>query len=103
MPTQATAQDGDCLCGLAMNAGFLDCGPLRALGENAGLLARALVAGDVVTIPDLAPELMDKSVDKLHKFKKKNSPPVSIRFVHGSPNLPYLQDLETTLLHVSNY
>lgn len=103
MPTKVIAQDGDCLCCLAMDAGFFDCAPLRALGENAPFLNRALRAGDEVVIPDLEIKDHPKAVDTKHRLNVKNSPPVSIRFVHGSPDLPYRSDSTTSVLHVSNF
>ncbi|HEU0123755.1 MAG TPA: hypothetical protein VFQ91_24705 [Bryobacteraceae bacterium] len=103
MPTKVTAKNGDCLCGLAVDAGFLNCDPLRAVGENAAFLSRELRDGDEVTIPDLTVEDHSKAVDSKHTFKLKSSPPFHIRFVHGSPTLPYRDDTETTTLHVSNF
>lgn len=81
----------------------LNCRPLRAVGANSGLLNRPLVAGDIVTIPDIDPGGTDGATDQRHVFVRLNAPPVSIRFVHGSPNLPYLRDTETTVLHISNH
>jgi hypothetical protein len=103
MPTKVTARDGDCLCGIAVDAGFLNCDPLRALSENAAFLNRDLKAGDEVTVPDKVVEDHGKAVDTKHSFTLKSSPPFNIRFVHGSPNLPYRDDSETTTLHVSNF
>ena len=78
MPKTVLARTGDTLCGLAIDAGFLDCGPLRAEAANSGLLARALSDGDLVTIPDLALKTTSKATDQRHKFVKKNSPPISL-------------------------
>jgi len=103
MPTKVTARDGDCLCGIASDFGFAECKPLRDLPENAALLGRELNAGDEVTVPDLSVEDHPRAVDTKHTFKLKTSPPVNIRFVHGSPTLPYRDDTETTTLHVSNF
>jgi len=103
MPTAVPAQDGDCLCTMAIASGFLNCTPLRAVGANSGLLNRPLVAGDIVTIPDLDPGGADGGTDQRHVFVRQNAPPVSIRLVHGSPNLPYLRDTETNILHISNH
>lgn len=103
MPTKVTARDGDCLCGIAVDAGFLHCEPLRALGENAAFLNRDLRAGDEVTVPDKEVEDHSKAIDTKHSFTLKSSPPFHIRFVHGSPDLPYRDDSETTTLHVSNF
>ena len=103
MPKLVTAKDGDTLCGIAMDNGFLNCDPLRADPANASFLNRHLQAGDVVTVPDIVLKTSDAPTTNVFKALKKNAPPVSIRFVHGSQNLPYLQDAATTLLNVSNY
>ena len=103
MPTKVTAKNGDCLCGIAVDAGFLNCEPLRALPENSALLTRDLKDGDEVTVPDLVVEDFPKAIDTKHTFKLKSSPPFNIRYVHGSPTLPYRDDSETTTLHVSNF
>lgn len=62
-----------------------------------------MIAGDKVTVPDLTLKEINKATDRKHLFKKKNAPPVSIRFVHGSPDKKYLQDDTLTLLNVSNF
>lgn len=103
MPSVVTAVDGDTLCVLAMDAGFLNCKPLRDLPANAALLSRDLKAGDLVTIPDIDPAEVAKGTTNVHVFVRKTSPPVSIRFVHGSKSIPYRQDLDTTVLNVSNF
>jgi tetrahydromethanopterin S-methyltransferase subunit G len=97
------AQAGDTLCVMAMEAGFLNCAPLRALPENAPFLSRDLKAGDNVTIPDVDPSEVDKPTTQLHVFVRQTSPPVSIRFVRGSKSTPYLQDPDSPILNVSNY
>src|SRR5258705_5142112 len=103
MPTVVTARDGDTLCGLAIDAGFVDCAPLRAEGANSALLAGPLKSGDQVTVPDLTTKDVSKATEKRHRFIKKNSPPVSIRFVHGSPDKKYFDDFTLTILNVSNF
>jgi len=103
VPKLVTAQDGDTLCGIAMDNGFLNCDPLRAEAANAPFLNRPLAAGDVVTVPDIVVKKSDHTTSQIHKFLKKNSPPVSIRLVHGSPDKPYLQDDTLTALNISNY
>ena len=103
MPTKVTAKTGDCLCGIAVDAGFLNCDPLRKLPENADFLKRDLKDGDEVTVPDKEVEDFPKPIDTKHTFKLKSSPPFNIRFVHGSPDLPYRDDSETTTLHISNF
>ncbi|HAV64563.1 MAG TPA: hypothetical protein DCY13_19620 [Verrucomicrobiales bacterium] len=105
MPTIVEAKPGDTLCGLAIAAGFLDCDLIRKDPANAGkeFLNRDLQAGDFVTIPDLKLNLLQKAVEALHKFVKKNAPPVLVRFTHGSPDKPYRQDKTETHLNVSNW
>lgn len=103
MPKIVTARDGDTLCGIAMDAGFINCGPLRAEPANSALLSGSLKQGDQVTVPDLNEKQEDKATEKLHRFVKKNAPPVSIRFVHGSPDKKYLEDDTLTVLNVSNF
>ena len=103
MPTKVTAKNGDCLCGIAVDAGFLNCEPLRALPENSALLTRDLKDGDEVTVPDLVVEDFPKAIDTKHTFKLKSSPPFNIRFVHGSSSPNCREDAETATLHVSNF
>ncbi len=103
MPSLVTAIDGDCLCTIAIDSGFLNCQPLRDEGANSALLNRDLVAGDIVTVPDLDPGGDAGSTDQRHVFVRRTAPPVSIRMVHGSPNIPYLQDETVPILHVSNH
>jgi hypothetical protein len=86
-----------------MQNGFLNCQPLRDEPANAALLNRPLKQGDIVTVPDIRPQIVNRPVDAAHPFVKKNSPPVSIRFVHGSPDKHYLEDTETMVLNVSNF
>ena len=102
MSVQVIAQDGDSLCGIAIAAGFLNCAALRAEPANSALLNRPLKAGDIVTVPDLRKKGTSKPTDGKHIFKKKSSPPVSVRFVHGSRLKPYLMDDTLVVLNVSN-
>jgi len=101
--SKRTAADGDTLCNFAIDAGFFNCQALRADPANSAFLTRALKKGDEVTIPDLRPRTENCSTDKLTKFLRKNTPPVSIRFVHGSPNKHYLADTTLDFLQVSNH
>jgi hypothetical protein len=103
MPNKVNAVAGDCLCGIAALFGFFDCKPLRDAPENSGLLNRPLKDGDEVTIPDITVEDHSKAVDTKHTFKLKTSPPMNIRFVHGSPDLPYRDDFTVPELHISNF
>jgi hypothetical protein len=103
MPTLVTAEDGDCLCIIAISSGFLNCQPLRDEPANSGLLTRDLVAGDIVTVPDIDPGGSSGGTDQRHVFVRRNAPPVRIRLVHGSKNLPYLKDPDVPVLHISNH
>jgi len=103
MPQVVVASDGDCLCGLAIRHGFLNCDPLRAEGANSGLLDRPLRAGDRVTIPDLRPKQESGAVDAKHSFKLKRLPEPKLRFVHGSQSQPFPDDASLTRLEISNY
>jgi len=103
MATTRTASDGDTLCNFAIDAGFFNCDALRAEGANSAFLNRPLKSGDVVAIPDLRPRTENCAEDKTNKFVKKNTPPVSIRFVHGSKNKHYLDDDTLDALNVSNH
>lgn len=105
MPTIVEAKAGDTLCGLAIAAGFLDCDPLRNDPANAGkeFLNRDLIPGDFITIPDLKLSLLAKASETLNKFKKKNAPPVLVRFTHGSKDKHYREDKTETRLNVSNW
>lgn len=104
MPSvKVTAQPGDTLCSLAQAAGFLDCSPLRALGENSQFLNRPLRENDEVTIPELKLKEVSKPGEAQHVFKIKNVPQPTVRFVHGSPDKPYRLDDELAVLNVSKY
>ena len=105
MPTlvKIKATAGDSLCSLAVNAGLLNCAPLRALPENGAFLEKALKGGEEITIPGLHQAFAEKSANATHVFRQKNSPPFSIRFVHGSPDRKYLQDFTLSELNISNY
>ena len=103
MSTLVRAKDGDTLCGIAIAAGFIDCAALRAEAANSALLSGPLKSGDVVTVPDLRKKDVSKPTDATHSFKKKNAPPVKVRFVHGSPDKKYLEDDSLTVLNVSNF
>lgn len=103
MPTQTTAQSGDTLCGIAAAHGFADCLPLRALGDNSGLLDRPLRPGDIVAVPDIGAKQEDVAAQQTHNFQMTTVPVPSIRFVHGSPDKPFLEDDTSRVLNVSNY
>ena len=103
MPQIVAAQAQDSLCSIAIAAGFVNCTPLRALPENSAFLNRPLQAGDNVTVPDLRPDQAAGGVDQRHRFRRRAAPLPTIRFVHGSPNLPYDQDATMSELNISNY
>ncbi|HEV8541672.1 MAG TPA: hypothetical protein VGR78_04720 [Verrucomicrobiae bacterium] len=103
MPETVTAAAEDTLCTIAARFGFLNCDALRADPANAPFLNRPLQAGDIVTIPDIVLNVLDKANEKLHEFVRKGIPAPSIRFVHGSPDKPYKDDASLTFLNVSNY
>jgi len=86
-----------------MTAGFLNCQPLRAVAANSAFLNRPLKAGDVVTIPDTDPGEQSRPTDAQHVFQALNSPPVSIRFVHGSKDKTVANDDTLNNLDISNY
>jgi hypothetical protein len=85
-----------------MQAGFLDCAPLRAEPANAAFLTRDLQDGDVVTVPDVVTKEENRPSEKRHRFQLKTAPPVLIRYTHGSPDKPYREDATETVLNVSN-
>jgi hypothetical protein len=103
LPTKATAKTGDTLCTLAMAAGFLNCQPLRNQAGNSAFLSRPLKAGDVVVIPDPVQSHQPRPTDASHPFQALNSPPVSVRFVHGSPDKTVAADDTLATLNISNY
>jgi hypothetical protein len=99
-PQVVTAQDGDTLCTLGIAAGFKDCTELRT--ANPTLVNRPLVPGDNVTIPAIDPGDHPRATDATHVFKR-TARQVAIRFVHGSKDRAFKDDLEKTELNVSNY
>ena len=104
MPTTVTATAGeDTLCNIAMRAGFFDCAPLRAEPANAAFLTRDLQDGDIVTVPDLVIKEESRASEQKHRFQVKTAPPILIRYTHGSPDKPYREDLDETVLNISNW
>ena len=107
MPTKVIATEGDSLCNIAHVHGFADCTALRADAANAALVNRAdfpgeLLAGDEVTVPDFEEKEESGATEQKHEFQIRGRI-ATIRFVHGSPNIPYLNDSTLNLLNVSNY
>ncbi|HEY6006437.1 MAG TPA: hypothetical protein VIV57_26390 [Anaeromyxobacter sp.] len=103
MPRKIKARDGDTLCGIAIRCGFVSCDPLRKLKENDALKKRALVAGDVVTVPDKKKKDEKAPTGKTTKLSAKGGLEPRIRFVHGSKKLPYAKDPTLESLDISNY
>jgi hypothetical protein len=101
LPKNVIAKKGDTLCGIAMDAGFLNCDPVR--DANPQFKTRALAVGDPVIVPDVKKKATNHTTAKIHTFLKKNSPPVSIRLVHGSKDKKYLEDSTSNILNISNY
>lgn len=107
MPTRYIAKAGDSLCNIAYISGFGDCTALRSDPANAFILNRTdgpaeVRPGDVVTIPDQVVQQEGGGTDQRHEFVKRGTL-ATIRFVHGSPHLPYKDDLTLINLNVSNY
>ncbi len=107
MPTTQTAQAGDSLCNIAFMNGLPDCTALRAESANASIVNRAVdpaqvKPGNIVTIPDFLEKQEDGSTEKKHVFVKRGTM-ATIRFTHGSPNLPYANDPSLVVLNISNY
>ena len=107
MPKTVIAQQGDSLCGLAHANGLGDCTTLRGEAANAALMNRPdlegeLLPGDEVIIPDFQVQQVDGATEQLHTFETRAAL-ATIRFVHGSPNIPYLNDSTLSRLNVSNY
>lgn len=99
---KVVAQNGDTLCTLAIAAGYHDCLPLRASAANAAFLNGRLKAGDVVTIPRINPGAHAGATNQVHRFQRRTRV-TGIRFVHGSPTLPFDQDPSLPELNISNY
>lgn len=102
MPIRVTAQARDTLCSLAIQAGFVNCTPLREHLDNRELLNRPLRLGDRVTIPDRERGDDIGGTEARHRFGRRGVPLPSVRFVHGSQHLPYHGDSTLGELNVSN-
>ena len=107
MATTYTAKAGDSLCSIAYENGFGDCKALRAEPANNFIINRTIdpcqvKSGDVVTIPEKVEKEVDGATEKTHKFVKRGRL-ASIRFVHGSKDLPVASDPTLTNLNVSNF
>jgi len=107
MATKVKAKMGDTLCNIAHLHGFGDCTPLRSDPANAFVLNRAdfpgeVFEGDEITVPDLQAKEESGGTEQQHKFVKRANA-VTIRYVHGSPTIPYLQDSTVSTLNISKY
>ena len=102
MPKTVKSKQGDSLCSIAIANGFKNCDALRADAANSKLLKTPLPVGSVVTIPDLSKKEETVSADQKVSFRRYGTK-TKIRFVHGSPNLPYKQDVTLTKLNISNF
>ncbi|MEZ5425016.1 MAG: hypothetical protein R2747_02015 [Pyrinomonadaceae bacterium] len=116
MPTNYIVQPSDTLCNIAYKHGLADCTTLRAEPGNAAIVARngfqaapagddepiQLIPGETVVVPDKTEKKADGSTEQKHSFVVRGDL-ATIRFVHGSPNLPYASDLTLNNLNISNY
>lgn len=92
---------GDTWCSIAVDAGFRNCRQLRA--ANAGFANRQLQPGDVVTLPHRSVRRVAGATLRRHVFRRRGVPLASIRFVHGSRDLPCRDDPPLAVLNISNY
>lgn len=81
MPNQHVVKPGECLSSIALDAGFFpesiwDHEANAELREARAGNAHALVAGDVLTIPDLSRREHSVAIDAQHKFRRKGVPAV---------------------------
>lgn len=107
MPTTYKAKAGDSLCSIAYERGYGNCTALRAEPANVGIIKRTddpcqVKPGDIVTIPEKVEKEVDGSTEQKHKFVKRGRL-ASIRFVHGSKDLPVASDSTLPNLNVSNF
>ncbi|MEP1447187.1 MAG: hypothetical protein ABJK37_13875 [Paraglaciecola sp.] len=103
MTKLVTAKEGESLCSIAMEHGFKNCDTLRAEAKNSDFLKRPLKKGDSVTVPDITTKTHPSATESKHQFKRYGHPTPKIRFVHGSANAPYLDDLTLSHIDISNY
>jgi hypothetical protein len=106
MPKTVKAIQGQALCQLAMEHGFLNCDPIRASPGNAGkdfLNRETLREGEEVEIPDVKTKQVDAAIDKSHTFKVTVVPPPLLRFTHGTPDKPYREDPDQDGAGISNF
>lgn len=101
------AQPGDTLCSIAIAHGFADCAPLRAEAGNAAIINHAthpgqVQPGDTVIVPEPSTGSTTGGSTARHRFRRRRVPAPTIRFVHGSPDLPYQDDPTLRELSVSN-
>lgn len=102
MSLTVTAKDGETLCGLAVEHGFLDCRALRADAKNAAIKDRQIKEGDEVFIPDVQPGEKPAATEKRHKYVKKGTL-AKIRFVHGGRDEDIKTETALRHLQISNF
>jgi hypothetical protein len=100
--TTVTAREGDTLCGIAVDAGFANCNPLREEAANADFLDRPLRVGERVTVPEVERGEEDGAADARHRFIVRGAS-ARVRFVHGSPDRAARDDDSLSVLHISNF
>lgn len=104
MSKRVKAKRKDTLCTIAIReGGFLNCDALRNAPGNEGYINSQAKPGQWVVIPKKKVKKKDRAHKTKSRWKKKNAPIPSIRFVHGSENTPYAKDETLTVLQVSNY
>jgi hypothetical protein len=102
MPKTVKSKQGDSLCSIAIANGFKNCDALRAEAANSKLLKTPLPVGSLVTVPDLTKKEETISAGQSVKIRRYGTK-TKIRFVHGSPDLPYKQDVTLNKLNISNF
>ncbi len=104
MSKRVKAKRKDTLCTIAIReGGFLNCDALRNAPGNEGYINSQAKPGQWIVIPKKKVKKKDRAHKTKSRWKKKNAPIPSIRFVHGSENTPYTKDETLTVLQVSNY
>lgn len=98
-----TAEAEDTFCSLAVDAGFVDCAPVRDHDANAAIKDKQLETGDVVYIPDLVEKHDSAATEKTHIYVRKGTPLAAIRFVHGAAGTAVPDDVSLAHLEISNY
>lgn len=98
-----TAEADDTFCSLAVDAGFVNCAPVRDHDANAAIKDKELETGDLVYIPELVEKHDSAVTEKTHIYVRKAGPLAAIRFVHGSQAAAVADDVSLAHLEISNY